>query len=120
MGLLSILGIDPVGKVLDALTAAYKAKLDSKTDVERADAELSIMQLEAQRDIILQAQRDRFERWVRLGFALPFMLYINKLVVWDKVLGWGSTDPLSDLLTSIAWTVIGGYFLLGFGRAVRK
>lgn len=30
------------------------------------------------------------------GFAFPFIFYINKVVVWDICLGWGSTASIRD------------------------
>lgn len=29
-----------------------------------------------------------------LGFALPWMIFEWKVILWDKILGWGSTDPV--------------------------
>lgn len=97
--------------VTSKLEAAYQAKLNAENDAQKVAADLQIHNLETRRDIILQAQKDRFERWVRILFALPFIVYIWKLVVWDKVAGLGITDSLSPTLENIMWTVIGGYFV---------
>jgi hypothetical protein len=48
---------------------------------------------------------------VRPGFALPFVIYNGKLVLWDKVLHWGVTDPLSAELLSLEKTVVQFYFM---------
>lgn len=48
---------------------------------------------------------------VRSLFAAPVAIYYAKLFLWDKVLGWGATDPLSADLTHVAWVIIGFYFL---------
>lgn len=109
---------------LSAITAplerAYKARLEAQNDAARLKADIEIRNLEARRDSILAAQRDRFERWVRIGFAFPFIVYNAKLVLWDKVLGWGVTDPLSPELAYIQITVLGGYFFLATAKAIRK
>lgn len=97
--------------VTSKLEAAYQAKLNAENDAQKVAADLQIHNLETRRDIILQAQKDRFERWVRILFALPFIVYIWKLVIWDKVAGLGITDSLSPTLENIMWTVIGGYFV---------
>lgn len=97
--------------VTSKLEAAYQAKLSAENDSQKIAADLQIHNLETRRDIILQSQKDRFERWVRILFALPFIVYIWKLVVWDKVAGLGVTDSLSPTLENIMWTVIGGYFV---------
>ncbi len=63
--------------------------------------------------------------WVTLAvwalFAAPPGLYLAKLYVWDKMLGWGSTDPLSPFLENLTITIVAGLFgsgavVLGAGR----
>ena len=67
--------------------------------------------LEARKTSILAAQSDPVERWVRVGLAFPFVVYINKLVLWDKVLELGVTDKLSPELSQIMMIVLAGYFV---------
>jgi hypothetical protein len=110
-------GISAIGK---ELRLAHEAKLKAANDSERIAAEVRIKELEARQSSILAAQSDRYERWVRIGFALPFVIYIWKLLVWDKVLGMGTTDPLSPMLTEVFWIVLGGYFFFWTAKAIRK
>ena len=49
--------------------------------------------------------------WVRPAIALPFVLYLWKLVIYDKILGWGATDDLSPQLWNMMTVIIGAYFL---------
>lgn len=108
--LLSILS-GPLASISKELRIAYQSKLDAKTDAERLLYEERIKVLEAQKEIILKAQDDPIERWVRILLTAPFILYINKLVIWDKVFALGVTDPLGDNLTYIMMLVLGGYFV---------
>lgn len=110
-------GIAAIGRELNA---AYQARLDAKNDAERIAAEKWIADLEARRAVIQSAQSDKAERWVRIAFAAPFVLYFWKLIIWDKVFGLGSTDPLSPMLTEAMWIVIGGFFLVSTARIIRK
>lgn len=110
-------GIAAIGK---ELRLAHEAKLKAANDSERIAADVRIKELEARQSSILAAQQDRYERWVRIGFALPFVVYINKLLIWDKVLGMGATDPLSPMLTEVFWIVLGGYFFFWTAKAIRK
>lgn len=110
-------GIAAIGK---ELRLAHEARLKAANESERIEADLKISELEARKATILAAQGDRFERWIRIGFALPFVLYNAKLVLWDKVMGWGATDPLSEDLAYIQITVIGSYFLLASVKAARR
>ena len=56
-------------------------------------------------------------RWIRPLFALPFIIYNLKVVVWDKVLGLGTTDVLSDQYWQLQMIVFGAYFITrGLGK----
>jgi hypothetical protein len=44
-------------------------------------------------------------------FALPFVIYNFKIIVWDKVMGLGSTDGLSPELIQLQMIIFGAYFL---------
>lgn len=99
---------------------ATQERLSAEANTERRialEGELAV--LEARRDSILAAQSDPMERWVRIGFAVPFVLYIWKLVIWDKLLGWGVTDNLSGDLWTILYIVLGGYFVDTVVRRLR-
>src|SRR5690606_13055368 len=106
--------------ITTALQQAYEARLRAQTDSEKLATDLKIRELESRRDIILAAQADKYERWIRILIALPFVAYLWKLVVFDKILGMGATDALSPMLTQILWTVIGGYFVLATAKVIRK
>lgn len=101
----------PLTQISNDLKEAYQAKLNAQNDQERIAADERINTLEARKSIILAAQSDPLERLVRIGFALPFVIYNAKLLIWDKVLGFGITDGLSPELTQLMWIVVGGYFL---------
>lgn len=106
--------------ITSSLSEAYRDKLAAQTDEAKLEADLRIRDMEARRDIILRAQSDNVERWVRVGFAVPFIVYNAKLVLWDKVMGLGATDPLSDNLAYVQMTVLGGYFAMWTVSKFRK
>lgn len=106
--------------ITSALSEAYREKLRAQTDEAKLEADMRIRELEARRDVILKSQDGKVERWVRVGWAFPFIAYNAKLVIYDKMLGWGVTDPLSPELATIQMTVIGGYFIMFTVRSLRK
>lgn len=108
--------INPLTRISEKLVAAYAEKQNAQTEQQRIAAEERIHTLEAQKAVILQGQSDPFERWVRIGFAAPFVVYNAKLLVWDKILGWGVTDGLGPELATIQSIVIGGYFLTSIAK----
>ena len=101
-------GIKAIG---GELRAAYEAKLKAQTDAEKLQAEETIARLEAQQAILLAEQGRWLTAWVRPAIALPFVLYLWKLIVYDKVLGWGATDDLSPQLWQMMTVVVTAYFL---------
>lgn len=103
-----------------ALAHAYEAHENAKTERERILWDERVRRLEARKETILQAQKDPVERWVRVCLAFPFVLYINKLVIWDKILKLGTTDPLSSDLSQIMMIIIGGYFVDTVVRRVMR
>ncbi len=107
LGLLS----GPLTSISNDLKQAYESKLKAQNDSERIAADERINLLEARKSTIMAAQSDPVERFVRIGFALPCIIYVFKLVVYDKVLGLGATDGLSPELWKLFWIVVGGYFI---------
>lgn len=93
------------------LNQAYANKLKAETDSEKLDVEKRIATLEAQKSVLLAEQGNWVTRWIRPAFALPFVVYNFKIIVWDKVLGLGTTDPLSTEFWQLQMIVFGAYFL---------
>lgn len=93
------------------LRGAYEAKLRATNDRERVEAEERIARLEAQQSVLIAEQGRWLTAWVRPAIALPFVVYLWKLVIYDKVLAWGSTDNLSPELWNLMMVVMGAYFL---------
>jgi len=108
--LLSVLGLG-IREITKELVEAKVRVLDAKTEQERIAAQERVDTLNARKEIILQSQKDKVERWIRVIWAIPFIIYTWKLVVWDKIFGLGVTDPLSPTLEYIMWTILGAYFL---------
>ena len=111
-------GIKAIG---GELRAAYEAKLTAQTDAAKLAAEETIARLEAQQSILLAEQGRWLTAWVRPAIAFPFVLFLWKIIVWDKVLGYGTTDNLSPELWNLMMVVMGAYFLTRpFERVFRK
>lgn len=106
--------------IIKDLTTAYSQKLDAKTEQERIAADERIATLEDQKEVILQAQKDKYERWMRMVFAFPFVVYVWKLVIWDKILGWGVTDDLSSTLWTVFYIILGNYFVTSVVNRIKK
>lgn len=97
--------------VAEQLNRAYEAKLKADNDADRIDAERRIAELSAQQAVLLAEQGSWMTRWIRPAFAAPFIVYDAKIVVWDKVLKLGTTDPLTPEFWQLQMIVFGAYFL---------
>jgi len=122
--ILAVLGNLLGGPFAKAAVDAYRAKLQfentaGKTAADLASRELAVEQRERELDVqLLQAEQgNAFTRMVRPLWAMPFVVYTWKAVVWDKVLGWGSTDALSGSVATLAVTIATAYF---GGRTIEK
>jgi len=104
------------------LAKAYTDLANAKTDADRIKADVTIKQLEARQAAL--ANGGWITAVVQALWALPFIIYAWKLVVWDKVLAWGATDPLGDTMGSVMVTIVGFYFLssgaIAVVRAVKR
>ena len=109
--------VNPLAKVAKDLIEAKTRKLDADTEQARIEADVSIVQLEARQAILLAEQGSRMTRWIRPAFALPFVIYNLKVIVWDKVLGLGVTDGLPAEFWQLQMIVFGAYFVTrGLGK----
>ncbi len=112
------------GPIISGAIGAYKAKLEAgnTTDrmaVELAERELAVQQRERemQTQILVAEQGNWITRSIRPLWALPFILFTFKVIVWDKLLGWGVTDPLDDKMWNVFMIMVAAYF---GGRSAEK
>jgi hypothetical protein len=112
------------GPLVNGLITAYKAKLDATNTQDRIAADLATKEIEAEIEsrrqasaIIIAEQGRWYTACIRPLFAAPFIIFAWKVVVWDKVLGLGTTDPLTGDISTWAGYVIIAYF---GGRLIEK
>ena len=112
------------GPITNGLIECYKAKLDAANTHDRIAADLAAKHIEAeiaarqQATAIIIAEQGRwYTAIIRPLLALPIIIYFWKVIVWDKVLGVGVTDPLTGLVSDWAGTIVTAY--VG-GRSVEK
>jgi len=120
MGWLSFI-LQPVlnffgGPVIKGAIDAYKAKLEAGNNADRIAADLAGRELQVQqREIEVQGQYkialigNWYEPTNLLGYIM--VIYVGKVVIWDKVLAWGSTDSIQGAVGEWAGMIIA--FLVG-------
>ncbi len=102
---------------INGITAAISnekiAGINAKTDEERIHSQERVSALQARRDVlIVEAGRPwTLNGLIRGLIALGPTVILLKIFIWDKALGWGSTDALDPNLWFVVQTVLGFYFL---------
>ena len=88
------------GPIVQGAVDAYKSKLAAGNDQARIAADLAARELaveQRERELAVQQNiADEGRWWTAAPRAIAcwaFAIFIAKCVVWDKVLGLGSTDP---------------------------
>src|SRR5581483_187937 len=101
------------GPFAKAALDAYRAKLSAENTSEKiaadlATRELAVEQREAElaNQLLIAEQGRWYAALPRPLFAFAFVIYAWKVVVWDKVLGLGITDPLSADIAQWAMIVL--------------
>ena len=110
--------------IINGFLDAYKAKLDSQNAQSAQAVEVARAALLAEVDarksanaIIIAEQGRWYTAMVRPLLVLPVIIYLWKVIVWDKVLGWGTTDVIAGDVGIWAGTIVTTY--VG-GRSLEK
>lgn len=112
------------GPFVKAAVDAYRAKLAAGNASDKIAADLAARELELQQrehevaaQIVTVEQGAWYTALPRPLFAYAFVIYVWKVVVWDFVLGLGSTKPLTGDIAQWAMIVLTAYF---GGRSLEK
>lgn len=119
--ILSFLG----GPIISGALDAYKAKLGNenneatlKEQLAEANVRADIARQTAEQAVLVAEQGNWLTRSVRPLFAAPFIIFLWKVIVWDKVLGYGVTDDLGPQLWSVATFILSAYFIGKSGEII--
>lgn len=121
MAILSFLG----GPVIKGLIDAYQAKLKAGNVESKIAADLASTEIAAQvseSNAITKYRIAEIGHWYEpdklIGYSVA--IYFCKLLVWDKVLGLGTTDPLAGFASVTSNLVVSFYFAKrGFENVAR-
>lgn len=114
--LLSLLGGLPalLSKGLDYYIKRADGDVQKAIKLMEADQ----ARLAAQRDITLAGMSHPIWWAAWSMFVFPLGIYWAKVIVWDKVLGWGTTPPLTGFVLEWAGWIVGGLFCLQVGTGI--
>lgn len=111
--------------IINGLISAYKAKLEAGNTSANIAAglaarELAVQQaeIEAQNQLKIAEIGHWYEPEHLFGYIM--VVYFGKIVIWDKVLAWGSTDALRGDAATWGTMVFAFYVgMRGFQNIVR-
>lgn len=113
------------GPVIKGLIDAYNAKLKAENTSEKIATDLAASEIAAQ---TAETQAQTQYRIAELGYwyepdkimGYAVAVYVGKILIWDKVLGLGSTDPLAGWIEITANLIVSFYFAKrGFENVAR-
>jgi hypothetical protein len=100
--------LNPLSAILGKIGEWETRLLDAKTEQERIAAGERIAALSAQASVAGHP----VDAIMRALMAAPGVAFVWKLVVYDKMLGWGSTEDLSANLWYFAIALPWGFYFL--------
>lgn len=106
----------PLESITKAITQVQLEKARAATDKEKIAADERLKTLEAKRDVLIAEAGSgiKLNALVRSLMAIPVVILLWKLVVFDNVFGqwtgW-STPSLSDDLWLLVTVIVGFYFV---------
>ena len=104
------------GPIIKGILDGYRAKLDAGNTSERIAADLASRELEVQQaEVAAQtqlriAQVGRWSEPEHLASYI-FVAYLGKVVIWDSILGLGTTPPIKGAVGE--WMALIAMFLFG-------
>lgn len=114
----TLIGLIPsVFTAINGITAeisnAKIAAINAMTEQERISAQERVSTLQAQRDVLIaDASHSNIDMWMRTAIAFGPMLVLNKIFVYDKVMGLGTTEiGNGDYIWNVIMVVLGFYFV---------
>lgn len=118
MGLIADIVAGIFGPFMTSVTAIFTKKEDVKLEEFKVDGkvDLGLVQahidiIKAQEDLLKAGTHDQGTRWLQYLFGYPLGFYYAKIIVWDKILGLGSTDPLKGDVSTYSLWIVGFLFL---------
>lgn len=122
---LTLLGLIPglstaaqfiVGKVFDSKVSMVQARIGGDRDVAVALVKASETAAHEETSRLGIIASNKLLTFLLIAAAIPLIGFEWKVIVWDKILGWGSTDPITGQVADWGNTV--WYFLFGSPTAM--
>lgn len=129
LGLLTGLA-GPIANVVAKISDLKIAQVQASTDQEKMKIDAQINEAHDRMSVLVAEAGSRVNATMRFLLALGPMIFLNKIFIFDKVIGsftghgkggdiW-STDPLDSNLWAVVTAVLSFYFLYDMAASWRK
>lgn len=105
---------DVIAGILSPLAAIFGKAADASVEKFKVDGKVDTALVQAHADLGVARINLLKDKWlIALQFllALPVVVFFWKCILWDKVLGWGITEPLRGDIKD--WSTMIMIFLFG-------
>ena len=128
-GIFAFLNMIPgLSALITSVTSAYfnskvqlvTARIGGDTAVAKAMVSGITAEGQVRVNFLQTVSQSKFLMFIVGGFAMPIMIFFGKCVVWDTILGWGSTPPLhgqvADMTNIVLYGIFGAGSVMGIGH----
>jgi hypothetical protein len=109
-----------IGKIGKQINEYHATSLKAANESERINANRSANVLQAQKDVLVAEARSQWNVIARVFAGLPLMLFVWKVIVWDKLLSLGVTDALDPKMWNLLYLVYSFYFVNEIANLIAK
>lgn len=95
-----------LGAFFNAKVSIYQAKTGADRDVAVTAVQAASKEAELSNARLAIIAGSTVLLTIMVALISPLIIFIWKVVVWDKVLGWGTTDPITGQVSDWANTII--------------
>lgn len=112
------------GKWMDSKVAMYQTRMGVTKEVAISAIQAEAAANNAKIGWLNAIAGSRFLQFIVGGFALPWIVYGNKVVVWDNIIHkffWGTygfTPPITGMVGEWAGIILGGIFVTSTGMSI--
>ena len=100
-----------IDNIIQKIADIKLARMQAASDIERMYHDEELAYLEARKELALEAERNLATWWIRPAFAFIILVWLAKILIYDQVLGLGSTPAPSGIVEWIIGAVVGFYFM---------
>lgn len=88
------------------------ALMTATTDREKIETQERINALQATRDVLIaETAKSKIPMYMQVLMTAPWVAFLAKAVIWDKMLGWGSTPTLLPEEWYLCYMIYGFWFV---------